>query len=499
MNTASIISKVWSFCTTLRDDGVGYGDYLEQLTYLIFLKMADEYSQPPYRREVGIPPEYNWQSLKTKRGAELEGHYIALLRALGARPGMLGQIFTKAQNKIQDPAKLYRLIKMVDGVQWVMMGADIKGDIYEGLLEKNAEDTKSGAGQYFTPRALIKAIVECVRPEPDRTIADPACGTGGFFLAAYDFLSDPKHYSLDKAQKHFLKHETFHGNEIVANTRRLCLMNMFLHHIGEIDGESAISPNDALVAPSGQSYDYVLANPPFGKKSAMSFTNEEGEQESDDLTYNRQDFWATTSNKQLNFVQHIRTLLKTTGKAAVVVPDNVLFEGGAGETIRRKLLENTDLHTILRLPTGIFYAHGVKANVLFFDNREASPHPWTKEVWYYDYRTNVHHTLKKKPMRYEDLAEFIACYHPTNRHERRESWHGEKNPEGRWRKFNYETLAARDKTSLDLFWLKDKSLTDLDNLPEPEELAEEIIENLEAGLNSFREVLAGLAAGGNQE
>ncbi|ADJ28674.1 type I restriction-modification system subunit M [Nitrosococcus watsonii] len=498
MNTASIISKVWSFCTTLRDDGVGYGDYLEQLTYLIFLKMADEYSQPPYRHEVGIPPEYNWQSLKTKRGAELEGHYIALLRALGTRPGMLGQIFTKAQNKIQDPAKLYRLIKMVDGVQWVMIGADIKGDIYEGLLEKNAEDTKSGAGQYFTPRALIKAMVECVRPEPGKTIADPACGTGGFFLAAYDFLSDPKHYSLDKAQKAFLKHQTFHGNEIVANTRRLCLMNMFLHNIGEIDGESAISPNDALVAPSGQSYDYVLANPPFGKKSAMSFTNEEGEQESDDLTYNRQDFWATTSNKQLNFVQHIRALLKSTGKAAVVVPDNVLFEGGAGETIRRKLLENTDLHTILRLPTGIFYAKGVKANVLFFDNREASPRPWTKEVWYYDYRTNVHHTLKKKPMRYEDLAEFIACYHPTNRHERRESWHPEKNPEGRWRKFSYAALAARDKTSLDLFWLKDKSLTDLDNLPEPEELAEAIIENLEAGLNSFREVLAGLAAGGNQ-
>lgn len=498
MNTAPIISKVWSFCTTLRDDGVGYGDYLEQLTYLIFLKMAAEYSQPPYRREVGIPPEYNWQSLKTKRGAELEGHYIALLRALGTRPGMLGQIFTKAQNKIQDPAKLHRLIKMVDGVQWVMIGADIKGDIYEGLLEKNAEDTKSGAGQYFTPRALIKAIVECVRPEPGKTIADPACGTGGFFLAAYDFLSDPKHYSLDKAQKQFLKHQTFHGNEIVANTRRLCLMNMFLHHIGEIDGESAISPNDALVAPSGQSYDYVLANPPFGKKSAMSFTNEEGEQESDDLTYNRQDFWATTSNKQLNFVQHIRTLLKTTGKAAVVVPDNVLFEGGAGETIRRKLLENTDLHTILRLPTGIFYAHGVKANVLFFDNREASPHPWTQAVWYYDYRTNVHHTLKKKPMRYEDLAEFIACYHPTNRHERRESWHPEENPEGRWRKFSYEALAARDKTSLDLFWLKDKSLTDLDNLPEPEELAEAIIENLEAGLNSFREVLAELSIKGNE-
>jgi type I restriction enzyme M protein len=490
MNTSSIVSKVWSFCHTLRDDGVGYGDYLEQLTYLIFLKMADEYAKPPYNRDVGVPAAYNWQSLKSKRGAELEGHYITLLRELGSRKGMLGQIFTKAQNKIQDPAKLYRLIDMVDGTDWVMMGADIKGDIYEGLLEKNAEDTKSGAGQYFTPRALIRAMIECVRPEPGRTIADPACGTGGFFLAAYDFIT--KHHQLDKAQKAFLKHETFHGNEIVANTRRMCLMNMFLHNIGEIDGSAAVSPNDSLVAPSTKSYDYVLANPPFGKKSSMTFTNEEGEQETDDLTYNRQDFWATTSNKQLNFVQHIRTMLKTTGHAAVVVPDNVLFEGGAGEIIRKKLLENTNLHTILRLPTGIFYAHGVKANVLFFDNREANPNPWTKEVWYYDYRTNIHHTLKKKTMRYEDLADFIACYNPENRHERKPTWDAEKSPEGRWRKYSYEELCARDKTSLDVFWLKDKSLTDFDNLPEADELAEEIIENLEAGLNSFREVLSAL-------
>jgi type I restriction enzyme M protein len=492
MNTAPIVSKVWSFCTTLRDDGVSYGDYLEQLTYLIFLKMADEYAKPPYSRDVGIPAQYNWQSLKSKRGAELEGHYIELLRTLGTRKGMLGQIFTKAQNKVQDPAKLYRLIDMIDDTNWVVLGADVKGDIYEGLLEKNAEDTKSGAGQYFTPRALIRAMVECVSPQPGKTIADPACGTGGFFLAAYDFIANPKNYQLDKQQKEFLKHSAFHGNEIVANTRRLCLMNMFLHNIGEIDGGVTISPNDSLVAPSLGSYDYVLANPPFGKKSSMSFTNEEGEQEKDDLTYNRQDFWATTSNKQLNFVQHIRTMLKTTGRAAVVVPDNVLFEGGAGETVRQKLLESTDLHTILRLPTGIFYANGVKANVLFFDNRAANPNPWTKEVWYYDYRTNVHHTLKKKTMRFEDLADFIDCYRPESRHKRKPTWHADTNPEGRWRRYTYEELVARDKTSLDVFWLKNKSLTDLDNLPDPDELAEEIIENLEAGLNSFREVLAGL-------
>lgn len=489
-NTASIVSKVWSFCNTLRDDGVSYGDYLEQLTYLIFLKMADEYSQPPYNREVGIPPEYNWLSLRRQRGAELELHYVTLLRELGKLPGMLGQIFTKAQNKIQDPAKLYRLIDMINDTQWVLLGADIKGDIYEGLLEKNAEDTKSGAGQYFTPRPLIKAMVACVRPQPGKTIGDPACGTGGFFLAAYDYLL--ANYALDRQQKAFLKHNTFSGNEIVSNTRRLCLMNMFLHNIGEIDGASPVSSSDSLIADDGGRFDYVLANPPFGKKSSMNFTNEEGEQERDDLTYNRQDFWATTSNKQLNFVQHIRTILKSTGQAAVVVPDNVLFEGGAGETVRQKLLETTDLHTILRLPTGIFYAQGVKANVLFFDNRPASKNPWTKEVWVYDYRTNIHHTLKKKPLRFEDLQDFISCYHPANRHQRQATWHETANPEGRWRKFSYEQIMARDKTSLDIFWLKDKSLADLDNLPDPEDLAAEIVENLEAGLNSFRLIAAAL-------
>ncbi len=492
MNTGSIVTKVYSFCNVLREDGMSYGDYLEQLTYLIFLKMADEYSKPPHNRDVGIPKKYNWHSLKSKKGAELEVHYITLLQALGTQKGMLGQIFTKSQNKIQDPAKLFRVIDMVDETEWAAMGADVKGTIYEGLLEKNAEDTKSGAGQYFTPRALIRAMVECMKPEPGKTIADPASGTGGFFLATYDFITNPDNYKLDKRQKDFIKLKMFHGNEIVANTRRLCLMNMFLHNIGEIDGGTAISPNDALVADSGDRYDYVLTNPPFGKKSSMSFTNEEGEQEKDDLTYNRQDFWATTSNKQLNFVQHIRTMLKTTGKAAVVVPDNVLFEGGAGETIRKKLLENTDLHTILRLPTGIFYAQGVKANVIFFDNHEASPNPWTKEVWYYDYRTNIHHTLKKKPLRFEDLQEFVTCFNAENRHKRKQTWSEKKNAEGRWRKYSYKEIIARDKTSLDIFWLKDKSLTDLDNLPEPDILAQEIIENIEAGLNSFREILGTL-------
>lgn len=490
MSTNAIVSKVWSFCNALRDDGVGYGDYLEQLTYLIFLKMADEYSQPPHNKSLGIPEQYNWASLTSKSGAELETHYNELLRELAKAKGILGQIFLKAQNKIQNPAMLYKIINMINGEKWTVLGADVKGDIYEGLLEKNAEDTKSGAGQYFTPRALISTMVDCVQPQPGKTIADPACGTGGFFLAAYDFLS--KHHKLNKAQKKFLKFETFSGNEIVPGTRRLCLMNMFLHNIGDIDGAVPVSANDALIADSGNRYDYVLANPPFGKKSTTTITNADGEEEKEDFTYNRQDFFTTTSNKQLNFIQHIRTLLKSTGQAAVVLPDNVLFEGGAGETVRQKLLQTTDLHTILRLPTGIFYANGVKANVLFFDNHPASKDPWTKAVWIYDYRTNIHHTLKQKPLTRTHLQDFVDCYNPENRHERTETWNADSNPEGRWRKYSYDEIAARDKTSLDIFWLKDKSLADLENLPEPEILAEQIIENLEAGLSSFRDVLSAL-------
>ncbi|WP_419547845.1 N-6 DNA methylase [Microcystis sp.] len=490
MNTASIVSKVWSFCNTLRDDGVSYGDYLEQLTYLLFLKMADEYAKPPYNRKIGIPFEYDWQSLRSKRGADLEAHYLGILRELGQKKGLLGQIFTKAQNKIQDPAKLLKIITMIDEENWVMMETDVKGDIYEGLLEKNAEDTKSGAGQYFTPRPLIWAMVECLRPQPMATIADPACGTGGFFLAAYNFLV--KNHPLDREQKEFLKKSTFHGNEIVANTRRLALMNMFLHNIGDINDEQCfIASTDALIAPSPLSVDYVLANPPFGKKSSLTFTNEDGEQDREDLTYNRQDFWATTSNKQLNFVQHIRSMLKSTGQAAVVVPDNVLFEGGAGETVRKQLLSTTDLHTILRLPTGVFYKQGVKANVIFFDNKPAAKDPWTKAIWFYDFRTNIHFTLKKNPLKPDDLQDFITCYHPQNRHQRSETY-SEQNPEGRWRKFTYDEIIARDKTSLDIFWLKDKSLTDLDNLPDPDVLALEIMENLEAGLESFRTIVDSL-------
>ncbi len=485
---SGIISKVWAFCNTLRDDGVGYGDYLEQITFLLFLKLADEFSKPPYSRKLPIPVGYDWESLTDKKGAALENHYTELLRELSKQKGVLGQIYLKSQNKIQDPAKLYKLIDMIDKEAWSTMGADIKGRIYEGLLEKNAEDTKSGAGQYFTPRALIRAMVACVRPEPQKTIADPACGTGGFFLAAYDFLANPENYTLSRDDKEFLKNKTFFGNEIVASTRRLALMNCFLHNIGDFESETFISSTDSLVADTGLRVDYVLANPPFGKKSSMTFTNEEGEQEAEDLTYNRQDFWVTTSNKQLNFLQHIRTMLKSDGRAAVVLPDNVLFEGGVGETVRKKLMETTNLHTILRLPTGVFYKQGVKANVLFFDNHPAAKTPWTKDVWIYDFRTNMHFTLKQHPLAFDDLADFIQCYKPGSIAKRKQTWDAEKNPEGRWRKFSYDEILARDKTSLDITWIKDKSLTDLDNLPEPDVLAQEIIENLEAGIESFKEI-----------
>jgi type I restriction enzyme M protein len=491
MTTSSIVSKVWNYCNILRDDGVSYGDYLEQLTYLLFLKMADEYSKPPYNRKINIPKNLNWESLLNKSGAELEVHYVKILTELGKEKGMIGEIFFKSKNEIQDPAKLYKLIQMINDETWVVLGADVKGDIYEGLLEKNAEDTKSGAGQYFTPRSLIKAMVECIQPEPSKTIADPACGTGGFFLAVYNFLSNKSvGGGLDKAEKEFLKFKTFRGWEIVPSAARLCLMNLYLHGISDIENseknksESIIFREDSLLQKPSENYDYVLTNPPFGKKSSITITNEEGIQKRESLTYERQDFWVTTSNKQLNFVQHVVSMLKPDGKAAVVVPDNVLFESGAGETVRKNLLQKTDLHTILRLPTGLFYAQGIKANVIFFDNKPASKDPWTKEVWIYDFRTNQHFTLKTLQMKYENLKDFITCYNPNNRFKRKET--------ERFKKFTYDDITSRDKTNLDIFWLKDESLGDLDNLPDPDVLAQEIVENLEAGLENFKEIIEGL-------
>jgi type I restriction enzyme M protein len=451
MAESSVGQKIWSMANALRDDGIGKSDYLEQLTYLLFVKMADEYSKPPYKRNIGIPADCGWDSLKSKSGDELFRHYEYVIKSLAGQSGTLQQIYTGAQNKISNPAQLAKVISMVDAEKWSSMSSDVKGDIYEDLLEKIAADTKSGAGQYFTPRALINAMVKCVRPVPGKTIADPCCGSGGFLLAVKSFLE--KNFNMNADEKKFLKFQTFKGWEIVQSTYRLCLMNLFLHNISDFEGTPPITRADSLISDPGERFDYILTNPPFGKKSSMTFTNEQGEQEQEELIYNRQDFWATSTNKQLNFVQHIHTLLKTSGAAAVVVPDNVLFEGGAGETVRRKLLETMDLHTILRLPTGIFYAQGVKANVIFFDNSVASPTHQTKEVWIYDYRTNVKHTLKKSPLRESDLDDFVKCYNPDNRHNRTETYSAD-NPEGRWRRFTYDEIIARDKTSLDITWLK---------------------------------------------
>lgn len=481
-----IVSKVWSMCGVLYDDGVSYGDYLEQLTYMIFLKMADEYGQPPYHKSLNIPRGYQWSDMNTKKGPELEDQYRRTLERLGEQTGILGEIFKGAQNKISDPSKLARIVRMVDAERWASMSTDVKGEIYEGLLQKNAEDIKSGAGQFFTPRPLIQAMVECLNPEPLKTIVDPACGSGGFFLAAQRYLTT--HYVLTPEQQDFLKNRTFRGWEIVRSTYRLSLMNLFLHNIGDIYGSVPINCSDALLTDPHERFDYVLTNPPFGKKSSMTFTNEEGLAEREDLVYNRADFWAPGSNKQLNFLQHIYTLLKPGGKAAVVVPDNVLFEAGAGEAVRKKLLESTDLHTILRLPTGIFYKPGVKANVLFFDKQTDGGEMQTKEVWIYDFRTNIHFTLKQNPLTYQDLNDFIRCFCPEDRSARTETW-SPKKPGGRFRRFSIDEIMAQKRASLDLFWLKDEALAELDRLPAPEELAEEIAGGLEEALARFRRIM----------
>jgi len=405
---------------------------------------------------------------------------------------MLGVIFRKAQNKIQDPAKLRRLIvDLIGKEQWTSLSADVKGDAYEGLLEKNAADVKGGAGQYFTPRPLIAAIVDVMRPEPKMTICDPACGTGGFLLAAYNYLSDPHHSQLDREQKKKLASGTLFGVELVDGVARLCCMNMLLHGISA-DGadEVPIEVRDALGSQGGKNYEMVMTNPPFGKKSSVTIVNEKGEAEKESLTIHRDDFWASTSNKQLNFLQHVFTILKQHGRAAIVVPDNVLFEGGAGETVRRELLKQADVHTLLRLPTGIFYAQGVKANLLFFDRKPAQEKPWTEKLWIYDFRTNKHFTLKENQLKRSDLDDFVACYHAENRHQRTES--------ERFKCFAYDDLIKRDKVNLDIFWLKDESLEESANLPAPDVIAADIMEDLEATLEQFREIATDLGTSGKE-
>ena len=371
---------------------------------------------------------------------------------------MLGVVFRKARNRVQNPAKLEQLIKdFVDNHEWLSLDADLKGDAYEGLIEKTAREGARGAGQYFTPRALISAIVDVMRPKPSDRICDPACGTGGFFLGAFRSIIK-RHPPLDPDQRAHLRSGAFTGWEIADLPARLCAMNLLLHGIESPGSESPIHVDDALRDDPGVRFDMVLTNPPFGRSSSD--------------TYERDDFWAKTKNKQLNFVQHVVSLLKVGGTAAVVVPDNVLFEGGAGETIRRRLLHDCDIHTLLRLPTGIFYAQGVKANVLFFQRREGAEQAWTRDLWVYDLRTNKHFTLKQQPITRADLNDFVKCYNPTNRHDRKET--------ERFRKFPYQDLMKRDKVSLDLTWLRDESLQDTANLPPPNVIAQEMLEELQS-------------------
>lgn len=477
----------------LRDDGLSYQDYLEQLTFLLFLKMADE-REAITGEEQSIPEGYRWSDLSEPHmeGVKLEEHYRNTLRHLGQQTGMLGLIFGKAQNKIQDPAKLRQLIVELIGKEtWLSLSADVKGDAYEGLLERNAQDTKSGAGQYFTPRSLIDAIVDCIQPRPGEVICDPACGTGGFLLSSATYVA--RHYELDRDEKKHLRYDAIRGIELVDGVSRLCAMNLFLHGIGPDDDEREppIRTDDSLRNEPSVHVPIVVTNPPFGKKSSITVVNEEGETDKRTMSYSRPDFWTTTTNKQLNFVQHIKSLLAIHGRTAVVVPDNVLFEGGAGETVRRKLMHECDLHTILRLPTGLFYAQGVKANVIFFDRKPASETPWTKNVWYYDLRTNKHFTLKTNRLKREDLDEFVDCYCPDNRNSREEIW-SEANSDGRWRCYGYDEVIARDKASLDIFWLRDESLEDSANLPDPHILASEIAEDLESALEQIQDILGDL-------
>lgn len=493
IDSSQIVNKAWNYAHVLRDDGLSYMAYTEQITFLLFLKMADEMTRPPYNRSPIVPAKYSWESLLKLDGAELETHYRLILETLGNKPGMLGEIFKKARMEIQNPATLKRLIvDLIGAEQWTRMDSDIKGDIYEGLLARSAAESPKGAGQYFTPRELIKAIVDVMRPSPEDTVCDPAAGTGGFLLAAHKYVVDHFGKDLDPDQKKHLKRNFVHAWELVAATARLCIMNLYLHGI-DADPCPVKSGVDSLASDPGERFSMILTNPPFGKKSSISIVNEDtGDLEKEDYSYERQDFWTTTKNKQLNFLQHVKTLLKVNGRCAIVVPDNVLFEGGAGETVRRNLLKQFDVHTLLRLPTGIFYAQGVKANVLFFDAKPAQEAAWTKRLWVYDLRTNMHFTQKERPLKRADLDDFVACFKPASRHTRKPTWAEAEGkgvgPEGRWRGYDYDELMKRDKANLDIFWLRDKSLADGDDLPEPDVLAQEIADDLQTALEQFASI-----------
>lgn len=460
---SDIVNKLWGFCNTLRHDGVDYGDYIEQLTYLLFLKMADE-------RGVDIPKGCDWVTLKGYSGNSLTDHYGEIVRKLREAEGLLGDIFAQAMPRFNNPVNLKRLITMIDEEDWSSMDVDVKGAAFEGLLEKAASEGKKGAGQYFTPRVLIQSVVRVMKPDPrvaiDCRIADPACGTGGFLMAAYEWLLEQTKGALERKDIKRIREKTYFGQELVARPRRLALMNLFLHGL-----QPRIYLGDTIYEPDrGERYDVILTNPPFGTKGA----NQAPE---------REDFTVETSNKQLNFVQHILTILKPGGRAAVVLPDNCLFEDKAGEVFEI-LMQDCNVHTILRLPRGTFtpYSQGVKANVVFF--QKGTP---TENVWIFDGRANVPGVTKKsRPLTAQHFAEFEACYgsDPNGRSKRKDQ--GEA---GRFRKFHISDIKERGY-KLDITWLKDESLEDAGDLPEPEALAAEAIAELEAAVDGLREVLA---------
>ena len=468
-NTQSLTKKVWNLATTLAGQGIGFTDYITQLTYLLFLKMDDENVQT-FGEESAIPEGYRWGDLIDLDGLDLVKQYEATLEELSGQDNLIGTIYTKAQNKIDKPVYLKKVITLINEESWLVMDGDVKGAIYESILEKNGQDKKSGAGQYFTPRSLIQAMVDVACPQIGETVCDPACGTGGFLLAAYDYM---KPQSSDKAKQDFLRNNALHGYDNTALVVTLASMNLYLHGIGT--DRSPIICQDSLEKAPSTLVDVILANPPFGTRPAGS------------VEIDRQDFYVETKNNQLNFLQHMMVMLKNGGRAAVVLPDNVLFEGGAGETIRKELLKNFNLHTILRLPTGIFYAQGVKANVLFFTKGTT-----TKDIWFFDYRTGVKHTLATNPMLRHHLDEFVECYKADNINARTETYNAETNPNGRWRKYDVDEVMKRDKTSLDISWIK---LNDDDNDMSLAELMSNIQEksdNISKAVAELQKLLANI-------
>jgi type I restriction enzyme M protein len=489
--TQRIVNKAWSYAHVLRDDGLPYTSYTEQITFLLFLKMADERTKSPYNRPPIVPPELSWRSLLNCDVKNLALHYRHILEELSKERGLLGEVFKRARAEIQDPAKLRRLIvDLIDKEHWSLMEADVKGDIYEGLLQRSASESPRGAGQYFTSRGLITGIVDVMRPTPDDTVCDPACGTGGFLIAAHEHVLDRYGAELDFDQDKHLKSGFARGFELVPATGRLCAMNLYLHGM-DAERSPITSGVDSLAQDPGERFSLILTNPPFGKKHSVSYVSEEGAMEKEDISYERQDFWITTKNKQLNFLQHVFTLLEVEGRCAIVVPDNVLFEGGPGETVRSRLFRHCDVHTLLRLPTGIWYAPGVKANALFFDKKPSREEAWTRALWVYDFRTNIHFTPKKNPLRRHHLDEFVELYKPENRHDR-EPTYSEVNPDGRWRRYTYEEIMQRDRTNLDISWIRDRSLEDSSDIEDPEVIAEEIVDDLQTALEQFAAIATDL-------